>query len=116
MHIVDPNDNGERDSNGTRVNWDNEVVPNEPWINRELFKLGDYSVTGKDVVVGSSTTLIIVLVSVAICLFVAYRKRKRIVIEAKRASFALRKASHNVRRSIKMKMGGQDIGDFQEEF
>ena len=28
-----------------KVNWDGDVVPDGPWLDRELFKVGDVSVT-----------------------------------------------------------------------
>jgi hypothetical protein len=94
-----------KDEDEVRINWDNEVVPKGPWIETELFQIGDYTVTNKDVVVGTTVIIVMVVIAVVICLFISYRKRKRIMIEAARASFMIKKATHSIRRSIKKKIG-----------
>jgi len=86
----------ETDPNSTKVNWDGEEIPEGPWIDRELFKIGDISVTNKDVVVGSGTIVIIVIVVFSVCAFISWRKRKEIAIQARRASTYLRRASSKI--------------------
>ena len=66
----------------SKVNWDGEEIPPGPWIDRELFSIGDFVVTNKTVVGVSGATVIIILIFVGICMYISYRNRKRIAEEA----------------------------------
>jgi hypothetical protein len=107
----DVSNNGTVDSN---INWDGVVVPDGPFIEQVVFKIGNFDVTGQDVFIGSGAVVIIIVILVGICCYCSYRKRERIAIEAKRASYHLRKMSHRVRRSMSIKLGKGDIGEFQD--
>lgn len=96
------------------VNWDGEVVPDGPWLDREAFTIGDTVITNQDVVVGSSSTMLLLILIGAICCYCCFRKRKRIAIEARRASMAVRRATHSFRRSMSIKLGMEDIGELPE--
>jgi len=32
-------------NSSNKVSWDGEVIPDGPWLDRKLFKIGDYDVT-----------------------------------------------------------------------
>ena len=82
------------------VNWDGEVV-DDSWFNREAFTIGDLVITNKEVTQVSGVTIAIIIISVLVCVAISYRKRKRIAIEARRASEFVRRSTRKVRMSIK---------------
>lgn len=84
----------------SKVNWDGEEIPPGPWIDRELFSIGDFVVTNKTVVGVSGATVIIILIFVAICMYISYRNRKRIAEEAQRLSTSVRSLSMRIRASF----------------
>lgn len=94
--------------NGSKINWEGEEIPEGPWIDRELFKIGDISITNKDVVIGTGTIIIIVLVVFGICSYISWRKRKEIAQGVRRLSTAVRRLSTRIRKSISGK-GNEDI-------
>lgn len=94
-----------------RVNWDGVTVDNN-WLDTEAFKIGDLSITNKEVAQVSGATITLIVIIILICLFVSYRKRKRIVVEARRASEFVRRSTRKIRMSIKQKMG-QPIDEFE---
>lgn len=89
-------------TNTTKVktNWDGEVIPEGPWVDKELFCVGDACVTAGDAVIGTATLIIIILVVVAICMFISYRKRKEIAAGARRLSSYAVRASQKLRASM----------------
>jgi len=74
-------------------NWDGVKVSDGEWIDKELFKIGDVSITNKTVIISSTTLIIIILVTVAVCLAISYWKRKQIAEGARRASTFIRRKS-----------------------
>jgi len=75
------------------TNWDGVKVSEGEWIDKELFKIGDVSITTKTVIISSTTIIIIILIAVAICLAISYWKRKQIADGARRASTYIRRKS-----------------------
>lgn len=75
--IVDLDDTTLPINDDVRVNWDGETI-DMAWYEKEAFKIGDYSVTVGEVTKMSGVTVAIIFVSVAGCLFISWRKRKRI--------------------------------------
>jgi hypothetical protein len=63
--------------NGKKVAWTGEVVPDEKWYDKTVFKISDFEVS-TGVLAGGSLLLILIIAGVtfAICSFIAYRKRK----------------------------------------
>ena len=46
------------------------------WLDKELFKIGEFSVTRKTAVISTSTLVIIIIITVAICMAISWWKRK----------------------------------------
>lgn len=69
------------------------VVPDEPWLNKELFKIGNLKIT--TAVLGTTAIVLIVIGGIVFLIMsiIAYRKRKAIAAGARRASDYVRRAS-----------------------
>jgi len=72
----------------TKTNWEGEVVPDGPWYDKELFSLGGVDVTAGDAAIGTGVLIAIILIVVAICMFISWRKRKEIAAGVRRMSSA----------------------------
>lgn len=80
-----------KNDSDTKTNWEGEVIPPGPWIDKELFCVGETCVTAGDAVIGTGVLIVIILVVVAICAFISWRKRKEIAAGARRlSSYAVR--------------------------
>ena len=99
-------------SDEERVDWDgNEVQYNAiSWSEQEAFTIGNTVVTKGDVAKVSGLTIALIVISSLICLYVSWRKRKRIAQEARRASEFIRRSTRKIRMSIK-KLAGQNVDD-----
>ena len=93
-------DNHSDDANTTKVSWEGELIPNGPWIDRELFKIGNITITNKDVVVSTGVTLAIALGVVSTCSYISWRNRKAIAAGARRASEYVRNSVKKIRQSF----------------
>ena len=78
----------------------NCVKIDEPWYNKELFKIGSVAVTTGDLTIGSIVLIVIAAIVFLVMSIIAWRKRKAIAEGARRASDYVRRASQNLRRSI----------------
>jgi hypothetical protein len=69
------------------------VVPDEPWLNKELFTIGNLKIT--TAVLGTTAIVLIVIGGIVFLIMsiIAYRKRKAIASGARRASDYVRRAS-----------------------
>lgn len=90
------------------MNWEGEVVPEGPWLDKTLFSVGDTDITNEHVVLGSSTIVIIIIVIVAVCCGVSWWKRKSIANQARRASTW-------IRRSINEQVYGNSTQELGED-
>jgi hypothetical protein len=88
--ILDDSDLPTKDQ--VKVNWDGETV-DDNWFQNEAFKIGDRSITNKEVTQVSGFTIIIIIVITLICMYISWRKRKRIAQEARRASEFVRRST-----------------------
>ena len=75
---------------------------NEKWLNKELIG----PVTAQDVVISSAALVAIIIIAVAICSFISWRKRHAIAAGARRASNFTARKSMRLRKSI---MGKRDV-------
>jgi len=96
-----------------KVDWDGETVTDGPWIDRELFSLGDFAVTGKTVVYSSTTAVIIIAVIAAICTGVSWHKRKQIRNMSVKLGSSIGRLSQVIRKSTKGKGSEQSGPDFE---
>lgn len=69
------------------------IIPDTPWLNTELFKIGNLKIT--TAVLGTTAIVLIVIGGIVfLCMsIIAYRKRKAIASGARRASDYVRRAS-----------------------
>lgn len=69
------------------------VIPDVPWLNTELFAIGNLKVT--TAVLGTTAIVLIVIGGIVFLIMsiIAYRKRKAIASGARRASDYVRRAS-----------------------
>lgn len=86
------------------VNWDGEVI-DDSWFSREVFTIGDTVITNKEVTQVSGITIAIIIIIVLVCMAISFRKRKRIAMEARRASEFVRRSTRKLRMSIKKTLG-----------
>jgi ATP/ADP translocase len=86
------------------VNWDGEVI-DDSWFSREAFTIGNTVITNKEVTQVSGITIVIIVIIVVVCMVVSFRKRKRIAMEARRASEFVRRSTRKLRMSIKKTLG-----------
>lgn len=63
---------------GQKVNWDGEVVPDGPWLEKTLLTIGDAEITNEHVVVGSGVLIAVIILAVLACFLVSWWKRKYI--------------------------------------
>mmetsp|Transcript_15725 Transcript_15725/g.24156 ORF Transcript_15725/g.24156 Transcript_15725/m.24156 type:complete len:133 (+) Transcript_15725:874-1272(+) len=103
--------NGTNGTHHEKVNWDGEIIPDGPWLSKEVISIGDVTLTNEDLVVGSSTTVIILLILQAVCMYASYRKRKRITVEIRRASEFIRRTSSYLRHSISGRGGSVELNE-----
>lgn len=84
-----------------KVNWDGEVVAEEPWYDKELFKLNGSKITPINAAIFTGGTILIMAgIITACCSFIAYRKRKELAREIRRVSIYTGRISDRIRRSI----------------
>lgn len=96
------------------MNWEGEVIPDGPWVDKELFCVGDNCVTAGDAVIGTGVLIVIILIVVAICAFISWRKRKEIAAGARRLSSYAVRASQKLRASMAGKRP-EETGDPNEK-
>lgn len=60
------------------MNWDGEVVDTKKgtWKSQEAFRIGDTIITNEAVTAVSTTTVVLIILGVALFLFITYRKRE----------------------------------------
>lgn len=75
------------------INWDGDEVGEGKWIDTKLFKIGKYQITYKVVAAGTALTVILILIAIAICAFISYRKREKILIQSRKSFKAIRRMS-----------------------
>lgn len=87
----------------SRTNWDGQLVEAGPWLESEVFTIGDIKVTNKHLIYSSGGFVALILIVVAICAIVSFYKRREIVEVARRASdhirFSIRKSFEHHERS-----------------
>ena len=66
----------------------------------KVLKIGDTVITNEAVTAVSATTVILIIVGVALFLFISYRKREQIKIQARRASTFIRRTTKKLRATI----------------
>ena len=81
------------------------VLTNQSWTDKELFSIGDFTVTAQDAVISSTVIVILIVIGSLICLYISWRKRHAIADGARRASTFIVRQSQILRNTIKSKMG-----------
>ena len=73
-YIDDPTPEPE---NKTLVNWDGEVVPDEPWWgDTTLFTVGDVEITAWHATTAGIIIIVLSVIVGLICCYISWRKRK----------------------------------------
>lgn len=76
---IDDNSNQLKYNTSAKVTWDGKDVPDGPWLDQELFMIGGMmKVTNREVVVGGSFLIVVLLALSAVCIIVSFYKRKTI--------------------------------------
>jgi len=91
------------------------VVPDAPWYDKSLFSLGANDVLIKHAALGVGGVLAIIAGATGVCAFISWRKRTRLVQEARRISAVMRRVSKQARRSIRRSLGQADGEALEEE-
>lgn len=79
-------------TSGTKVSWNCEVVPEGKWLDTKLFTIGQLEIKASTAIIGTGTLLGVIAIAVAICSYIAYKKRQAIASEFRRASTFIRKS------------------------
>ena len=90
---------------GPKINWEGQIVPEGPWLEKTLITIGSTEIKNEHVVWGSGIIIAIIILSVLICFAVSWWKRKFIVTQARRASTW-------VRRSLNRQVYGRSTDEF----
>jgi hypothetical protein len=99
---VTPTDESTTES---QVNWDGEKVSDGPWLEQSVLKINDTPITNEDLLISTTILIIVIIIVVVICIGVSWWKRKQIAEGARRASTFIVRASQNVRKTIRLKLG-----------
>ena len=87
--------------NGQKIDWNGNVIPDEPWYDKTLFTIDDFEVsTGLFAGASAATIVIIASIIFAICSYLAYRKRKLLAGQIRRVSGYVSRVSMKIRQSI----------------
>ena len=98
--------------NGTKISWTGEVVPDEPWYDRKLFKISDFEVSTGLFAAGSASLIILIAgITFEILSFLAYRKRKLLASQIRRVSEYAVRMSVKIRASVSGHTVDQTIDD-----
>ena len=87
--------------NGTKLDWDGNVVPEEKWFDKTMFTAGDFEVSHGLFAIGSASLIILIAsIVTAICLFLAYRKRRLLASQIRKVSVYANRMSTKIRQSL----------------
>lgn len=94
------------------VNWEGDcVATNQPWYDKSLFKVQDFSFTIGDAVVSTVVIIVLGVIAFLISSYIAWRKRKAIAAGARRMSASIKRASLRLRDSIRGASNKVEIGE-----
>lgn len=82
------------------TNWDGDKVEVGPWYDQQLFKVGDFDFTVGDATESFAGLMALGAIITVICMYTAYRKKEKILENARIASETVRRGSVSLRRSI----------------
>ena len=102
VDFVELDDSTLPSTDGEVVNWDGEVVDTKKgtWRSQEAFRIGDKVITNEAVTAVSTTTVVLIILGIAIFLYISYRKREQIKVQARRASTFIRRTTKKLRATI----------------
>ena len=82
------------------TNWDGDKVNVGPWYDQQLFKVGDFGFTVGDATESVAGLMAVGAMITVICMCMAYRKKEKILKNARIASETVQRGSVSLRRSI----------------